>query len=80
MAGKAINKGGRPPKYPKLPGQARSVHRFQMAIRPDIFAALEKFRADQPFKVERSAVFEGLMEQFLIEKGYLPKKVEVSEK
>lgn len=67
---KPIRKPGRPPKYPKSDDADRSVKRFQVSLRPEMFDALEAFRKDQTFSTERSAIIEKLIEQMLIEKGY----------
>lgn len=61
---------GRPPKYPKPAGAERSAKRFQVALRPEMYDALEAFRKAQEFAPERSAIIEKLIERFLIEKGF----------
>ena len=66
-------KAGRPPKFPKAPDAERSMERFQVSMRPHVFAAMERFRREQQFTPERSDMLDKLMEQFLIENGYLPK-------
>ena len=60
---------GRPPKYAKSDGADRSVKRFQVSLRPDVFEALEAFRKDKKFATERSSIIEMLIEQFLVQEG-----------
>lgn len=65
-------KPGRPPKFPKADEAERSMIRFQVSMRPHVYAALEKFRDSQQFRPERSEILDKLVEAFLIKQGYMP--------
>lgn len=74
MGGMAKTKSGRgpgrPPKYPKAPGQARSTVRVQIALRPAILEAVDKYRASLDFHPDRSAVIERLIEREMVSLGF----------
>jgi hypothetical protein len=62
-------KRGRPTKFPKEPGQERSMIRFQVSMPPAVYERLEKWRSTQEITPERSAVLIRALEVWLDAKG-----------